>query len=112
MELYRALTYANIALLQSAVTTASSDATYTADAAYSGTQIADGELSRLTDARAVQPAPDGDRPRRTLLPRRHVHRGHTPLNGRAVKRVTVVIHRPTETKSLARLTSIFDESTG
>jgi len=112
MELYRALSYANIALLQSAVTTASSDATYTADAGYSGTQI-------QTASCPGSPTPAQCSPLQTVTgPDGRSYRvdtyivATTPLNGRAVKRVTVVIHRPTETKSLARLTSIFDESTG
>ncbi len=36
----------------------------------------------------------------------------TPPNGRAVKRVTVVVRRASDSRSLARITSTFDASTG
>ena len=36
----------------------------------------------------------------------------TPTNGRALKRVTVVVRRSSPLKTLARVTSNFDQSTG
>lgn len=112
MELYRALTHANIALLQSALTTAGSDSVYTTDGAYSATQA-------FVTTCPGTPLPDQCDPRRTATgPDGRSYRVDTyivaesPPNGRPVKRVTVVARRPSDMRSLARITSIFDESTG
>ena len=112
MELYRALTYANIALLQSAVTTAGTDPLYAADGAYSGTQV-------TTPSCPGSPTPAQCDPRQTVTgPDGRSYRvdtylvAATPPNGRPVKRATIVVHKPGDSRSLARLSSTFDESTG
>ena len=112
MELYRAVTHTNIALLSSAVTTASANTAYAGDTAYSGSQI-------VTATCPGSPTPAQCDPMRTTTgPDHRSYRidtyvvADTPPNGRPVKRVTVVVRRPSDGKSLARVTSTFDESTG
>ena len=113
MELYRALTHANVALLSSAVTTADSDSVRTRDSAYSATQV-------VTATCPGSPTPNQCDPRRnttSLLDGRSYRVdtyivAETPPNGRAVKRVTVVVRRSSDSRSLARITSTFDASTG
>ncbi len=112
MELYRALTHANVALLSSAVTTAGSDSVYTGDSAYSATQV-------VTASCPGSPTPNQCDPRRTTPgPDSRSYRvdtyivAETPPNGRAVKRVTVVVRRASDSRSLARITSTFDAATG
>ena len=109
MELYRAITYPAISLNTTAV-----DGTYTGDVAYPGTRVTGACTSPVADScvptRTVTAAlsPDG-RPYRidTFIIR------YTPTaNGREVKRVTVVVRRPSPLKVLARLNSNFDQSTG
>jgi Tfp pilus assembly protein PilV len=109
LELYRAITYPAISLSTTAV-----DATYTGDVAYPGTRVTGACTSPVADScvptRTVTAAqsPDG-RPYRidTFIIR------YTPTaNGREIKRVTVVVRRPSPLKVLARLNSNFDQSTG
>jgi len=109
MELYRAITYPAISLNTTAV-----DGTYTGDVAYPGTRVTGVCTSPVADSciptRTVTAAqsPNG-RPYRidTFIIR------YTPTaNGREVKRVTVVVRRPSPLKVLARLNSNFDQSTG
>jgi Tfp pilus assembly protein PilV len=108
MELYRAITYAAISLNTTAV-----DGTYTGDVAYPGTRVT-GTCTAPVAAACIPTqnitgaaSPDG-RPYRidTFITTQ------TPTNGRALKRVTVVVRRPTPLKTLFRATSDFDQSTG
>ncbi len=110
MELYRAVRYTSVALDSSALTTAAGDATYTGDAAYSATQ---------STKTCSAPLPAECNPRRTVTgPDGRSYRVdtfivmETPPNGREVKRVTVAVRKSGTAKSLARLTSTFDASTG
>ena len=111
MELYRAITYNAISLNTTAV-----DGTYTGDVAYPGTRVTGPCTAPVANPEACVPtrtvtaaqSPDG-RPYRidTFIIR------YTPTaNGREVKRVTVVVRRPSPLKVLARLNSNFDQSTG
>jgi type II secretory pathway pseudopilin PulG len=111
MELYRAITYANVALDATAVTAASSDATYNSDSAYSGTQS--------TRTCTGSPLPAECNPRQEVTgPDGRAYRvdtyivSETPPNGRPVKRVTVVVRKSGSSTPLSRLNSTFDESTG
>ena len=108
MELYRAITYAAISLNTTAV-----DGTYSGDVAYPGTRVT-GTCTAPVAAACIPTqnitaaaSPDG-RPYRidTFIIT------ETPANGRALKRVTVVVRRPTPLKTLFRATSNFDQSTG
>jgi len=109
MELYRAITYPAISLNTTGV-----DGTYTGDVAYPGTRVTGVCTSPVANScvptRTVTAAqsPDG-RPYRidTFIIR------YTPTaNGREIKRVTVVVRRPSPLQVLARLNSNFDQSTG
>ncbi len=109
MELYRAVRYVDIYLHTASVTTASANSTYNSDVAYSGTQV----------TATCSPVTDVCNPMRTTTgPDNRSYRvdtyivSQTPANGRAVKRVTVVVRRSSPIKTLARLTSVFDQSTG
>lgn len=111
IELYRAIRYTNVALDSSALTTAGGDTTYTGDAAYNASQS--------TTTCTGSPLPAECNPRQTVTgPDGRSYRvdtyivAETPPNGRALKRVTVVVRRSGASKSLARLTSTFDASTG
>ncbi len=110
MELYRAVLYANVALDSTALTAAASDSIYTGDSAYSGTQTSKscgGSPPAECSPRQTVTGPDGNSYRvDTYIV------AETPTNGRAVKRVTVVVRRSGASKTLARLTSTFDASTG
>jgi Tfp pilus assembly protein PilV len=110
MELYRAQVYGNVALDTTATTTASGNAVYAGDSAYNAEQ----ELKTCT-----APIPPQCNPMRTVTgPDDISYRidsyvvAITPPSGRAVKRVSVVVRNSTATRTLARLTSSFDESTG
>lgn len=121
MELYRALTYANVALDATATATANADTTYQCDnankinpagacgGANQQTSITTtcGTLTAQCNPRRTVTGPD-DRSYRvdTFIA------AETPPNGRPVKRVTVVVRRSSDARSLARITSIFDQSTG
>ena len=113
MELYRAQTYINVALDSTSKTAAAGNSVYAADAAYSATQ----EIKTCTmplppqcvALRTPVTGPDGVAYRiDTYIV------SFTPVSppGRAIKRVTVVVRHGTTTRTLARLTSYFDESTG
>lgn len=115
MELYRALLYPNIALHTGSVTTAEADATYVADPAYSASQVkvtcgtpSDPECS----ATRAATGPDNRSYRvDTYIVVDQINEPSLPV-GRTVKRVSVVVRRGSDLKPLARLSSIFDESTG
>lgn len=112
MELYRAEVYANVALDASSVTTASADGTYAGDVALSGnppqvTKVCAGPIPPECDAMRTVTGPD-DVSYRVDTYVVTV----TPPNGRAVKQVTVVARSATSLRTLARVTSTFDQSTG
>lgn len=115
MELYRALFYPNVALHAGSVTTAQGDATYTADPAYSASQV--------TATCGVPSSPECSATRAATGPDNRSYRVDTyivvdQINvsglpvGRTVKRVTIVVRRASDLAPLARISSIFDESTG
>ncbi|MGZ8701232.1 MAG: type IV pilus modification PilV family protein [Gaiellaceae bacterium] len=111
MELYRALTYANVALHASAVTTALTEPVYAGDAANSGPQTtrtcAGSPLPAECDPRQTVPGPD------SRLYDVDTYIVPEPVtDGRDVQRVTIVVRKAGEAKPLSRLTSTFDESTG
>jgi Tfp pilus assembly protein PilE len=110
MELYRAQIYVNVALDTSATATASGNSVYAGDTAYNATQV-----TKICNS----PIPAQCNPMRTVTgPDDVSYRidtyivSYTPTNGRPVKRVTVVVRHGTTTRTLARLTSSFDEATG
>ena len=108
MELYRAITYAAVSLNTTAV-----DGTYTGDIAYPGTRVTGVCTSPVAESciptRTVTAAqsPDG-RPYRidTYIIT------ETPANGRPLKRVTVVVRRPSPLKTLFRVSTNVDQSSG
>ena len=112
MELYRAVRYVDIFLDTTSVTTADTDATYQGDVANTHSQ----------EVATCSPLVDACRPMRTVTgsatPDNRSYRIDTfidtevPTNGRTVKRVTVVVRRSSPMQTLARLTSVFDQSTG
>ena len=111
MELYRAITYAAISLNTTAV-----DATYTGDVAYPGTRVtgtctapvaAACIPTQTINSSSTPPSPDGRSYRIDSF-----IITQTPTNGRQLKRVTVVVRRSSPLKTLARVTSNFDPSTG
>jgi Tfp pilus assembly protein PilV len=108
MELYRAIKYDVISLNTTAV-----DGTYTGDVAYPGTRVTGTCTAPVaaacipTQNIAAAASPDG-RPYRidTFIITQ------TPANGRPLKRVTVVVRKPTPLTTLFRVTSNIDQSTG
>ena len=112
MELYRAVRYIDIFLDTTSVTTADTDSAYTSDVANTHSQ----------EVATCSPLVDACRPMRTVTgsatPDNRSYRIDTfidtevPTNGRTVKRVTVVVRRSSPMQTLARLTSVFDASTG
>lgn len=113
MELYRALTYSNVALDTAALPGAAADTAYTGDTAY------DSGATQINKTCTGPPLPPQCDPRQVVTgPDSRSYRVHTyiyattPANGRAIKRVTVVVRKTTTTTPLARLTSTFDLSTG
>ena len=116
-ELYRAMTYAAISLNTTAV-----DGTYTGDVAYAGTRVTGACTAPVavacipTQTITAAASPDG-RPYRidTYIIRYIPVPTNTvpaPPSGREVKRVTVVVRRPSPLKVLARVNANFDSSTG
>ena len=113
MERYHALRYADIRLDSVALTTAQGNATYTGDAAYSGSQqnSACGAPSPPEECQPIRSlkGPDGKRYRiDTYIVLT------TPQNGRAVKKVTIVVRdaNALSSRPWARVASNFDESMG
>lgn len=115
MELYRAQIYANVALDAALTTTASGDATYAGDPALTGnptqkTKICTGSPSSVANQcnpmRTVTGPDDVSYRIDTYMV------DFTPPDGRAVKQVTVVVRHSTSLRTLARLTSTFDQATG
>jgi Tfp pilus assembly protein PilE len=114
MELYRAQTYANIALDDAAKTAAGGNSTYAGDLAYSATQV-----TKTCTGSPSAVAPECN-PMRTPVtgPDHGTYRidtfivSYTPTGGRAIKQVTVVVRNSTTLKTLARLMSTFDPTTG
>ncbi len=117
MELYRALNYSAIALHTASKTTADANSTYAGDPAWNATQVTT-TCSGLPDqcnAMRTSTGPDGvsyriDTYIRTEPISTYIA-GAAP-SARDVKRVTVVIRKTSSLKTLARVTSTFDLSTG
>ena len=114
MELYRAQIYANVALDASLTTTASGNATYNGDTAYNATQVtkicAGSPGAVATQCKPSQTGITGPDKVSYRIDTYMVL--YTPTNGRAVKWVTVVVRNSNSLKTLARLTSTFDQATG
>ena len=113
-ELYRAILYSAISLNTTAV-----DGTYTGDVAYPGTRVTGVCTSPVavacipTQTITAAASPDGRPYRIDTYIIRYVPVAVVPgAVGREVKRVTVVVRRPSPLKVLARVTANFDQSTG
>jgi Tfp pilus assembly protein PilV len=116
VELYRAITYAAISLNTTAV-----DGTYTGDAAYPGTRVtgictapvaAACIPTQTIDASSTPPSPDGRSYRIDTYITTHTPTAAGWSDGRPLKRVTVVVRRSSPLKTLFRVSSNFDQSTG
>ena len=111
MELYRGLKYSSITLDTASKAAASGNTLYNSDPAYNATQVTTActgnPIADSCNAMRTTTGPDGVSYRvDTYIVT------ETPPNGRALKRVTVVVRRVSTSATLARLTSLFDESTG
>jgi Tfp pilus assembly protein PilV len=113
-ETYRAMTYAAISLSATAV-----DGTYTGDVAYAGTRVTGACTAPIavscipTQNITAAASPDGRPYRIDTFIIRYVPVAVVPgAVGREVKRVTVVVRRPSPLKVLARVNANFDASTG
>ena len=118
MELYRASLFSGIGLSASLITTAASDATHTADAAWvsSASQLSVASCTTTVDeCKPIQTGVTG--------PDNRAYRVDTYVlqltsgtggvaGGRDVKRVTVVVRGASDNKVLARLSCTFDQATG
>ncbi len=114
MEKYRAMTYTQIMLNTTDVTTAQSDTTYTGDSAYSASEV--------TGTCAATSWPDPCKPIQAGItgPDNRQYRVDTyittyvPTGGRTLKVITVVVRDPNHLSGppLARLQSRFDQATG
>jgi Tfp pilus assembly protein PilV len=114
MELYRALEYASIALDATSVASANANAVYAADPAYSASQITVTCASLDPECAAMRTTagPDNRSYRvDTYIVADQINVASMPV-GRNVKRVTIVVRRSSDLKTLARVSSIFDSSTG
>jgi Tfp pilus assembly protein PilV len=116
VELYRAITYAAISLNTTAV-----DGTYTGDAAYPGTRVTGPCTAPVAvacvptqtiDAASTPPSPDGRSYRIDTYITTHTPTAAGWSDGRPLKRVTVVVRRSSPLKTLFRVSSNFDQSTG
>ena len=111
MELYRGLKYSSITLDSGSKSTASANSVYAADPAYNANQVTTtctgNPIADSCNAMRTTTGPDGVNYRvDTFIVT------ETPPNGRALKRVTVVVRKASDSSTMARLTSLFDESTG
>jgi Tfp pilus assembly protein PilV len=107
MELYRAVAYNAIILDTTSV--AATDSTYQADSAYSASQV----------TATCSPVVDSCNPSRSVAGADHVNYRvdsyivyDTPSGGRQLKKVTIVVRNSSTVKTLARVSSTFDQSTG
>jgi Tfp pilus assembly protein PilV len=116
VELYRAITYGAISLNTTAV-----DGTYTGDAAYPGTRVtgtctapvaAACIPTQTINASSTPPSPDGRSYRIDTYITLHTPTATGWSDGRELKRVTVVVRRSSPLKTLVRVSSNFDQSTG
>lgn len=110
MERFRAITYAAISLDTTSVAAAGS--TYGSDTAYNASQVTatcSPIVNECTPVRTISAVTSPD------------HRSYrvdtyivfdTPTSGRELKKVTVVVRDNTSLKTLARVASTFDQSTG
>lgn len=111
MELYRGLRYSSITLDSASKSTADANPLYAGDPAYSATQVittcTGNPIADSCVAMRSTKGPDGvDYRVDTYIV------SETPPNGRPLKRVTVVVRRASDNLTMARLISLFDESTG
>ena len=107
MELYRAITYNSIRLEPTSIP---GSAPYTTDTAYSASQITAACMSLPDECNASRQAPGADG--RTYQVDTYIVSA-TPVGGRPVKKVTVVIRDASNLSiTYARQVSTFDQSTG
>jgi type II secretory pathway pseudopilin PulG len=118
MELYRAITYASIALDSTAL--GSVDNTYKCDAAL-GASCPNSTSGEVTTTCSGSPLPNECNPSRAAVGADHKNyridtyiTTTTPTNGRSLKVVTVVVRdgNTLTARPYARVTSTFDASTG
>ena len=117
IELYRAMTYPAISLNTTAV-----DGTYTGDTAYPGTRVTGACTApvaaaciptQTVNSGSTPPSPDGRSYRIDTFIILHTPPASGGFSdGRQLKRVTVVVRRSSPLKTLFRVTSNFDQSTG
>ena len=116
VELYRAITYGAISLNTTGV-----DGTYTADAAYPGARVTGACTSPVAasciptqtiNSSSTPPSPDGRSYRIDTFITTHTPVSPGWPDGRPLKRVTVVVRRSSPLKTLFRVSSNFDASTG
>jgi type II secretory pathway pseudopilin PulG len=121
MELYRALKYGEIALDSSSVTSANTETTYRCDYAnrVDPAGACGGSNQQTQQQTTCSPMTAQCNPRQTVAgPDNRSYRidsyivSQTPPNGRAVKLVTIVVRRSSDLRTLARVSSSFDQSTG
>ncbi len=121
MELYRALLYSEIAVDATSLATANTDTVYQCDTANridsTGTCGGVNQQAQLT--KTCSPVTAQCSPRQTVSgPDSRLYRvdtyivSQTPPTGRAVKLVTVVVRTNAAQKTLTRLSSTFDASSG
>ena len=123
MELYRALLYGEIALDTARLATANADTTYQCDDA--NKIDPDGACGGANQAPPLLPAvtcspmtTQCDPSQSVIGPDGRTYRvdiyivSQTPPTGRPLKLVTVVVRKPSTLKTLTRLSSTFDESSG
>lgn len=111
MELYRGLRYSSITLDSASKAAAQGNATYAGDPAYNANQVTStctgSPLPDSCNAMRTTKGPDGiDYRVDTYIVT------ETPPNGRALKRVTIVVRKVSDLATMTRMTSLFDESTG
>jgi type II secretory pathway pseudopilin PulG len=121
MELYRALKYTEIALDANAVQTANGDTTYQCDPAnkIDPTGACGGTNLQTQQQKSCPTMTPQCNPRQTVTgPDQRQYRvdtyvvSQTPPTGRTVKLVTIVVRRGFDLRTLARVSSSFDESSG
>jgi type II secretory pathway pseudopilin PulG len=121
MELYRALKYTEIALDTTAVQSANGETAYQCDTAnkIDPAGACGGANQQTQQEKSCATMTAQCNPRQTVTgPDGRGYRvdsyvvSQTPPTGRTVKLVTIVVRRSSDLKSLARVSSSFDESSG
>lgn len=105
LERYRAITYNAIYLDTSSVSAA--DSTYTADSAYSATQVTQGCSPLVVTCMPTQTVTGPDN--RTYRIDSYIV-STTPPGGDPIKKVTVVVRKPGNPATLARVVSTYGEN--